>query len=93
MTRNGTLYRRNPLEIRESRQRSADGTVEILICRNPLEIRASRQSTISVTLRDADVVIPWKSGQVVRDRSFAQRECQDVVIPWKSGQVVRGQVG
>ncbi len=57
--------------------------------RNPLEIRASRQSELGVTSQRDWVVIPWKSGQVVRATRLTPPPSPYVVIPWKSGQVVR----
>ncbi len=40
-------------------------------------------------MKSLSVVIPWKSGQVVRAHSAGKRTDDPVVIPWKSGQVVR----
>ncbi len=58
---------RNPLEIRASGQ-SAEGSRPRPRGgrRNPLEIRASGQSLHPLLRQDLPVVIPWKSGQVVR---------------------------
>ncbi len=39
--------------------------------RNPLEIRASGQRALVAVLVALEVVIPWKSGQVVRESSMA----------------------
>ncbi len=79
------------MEIRESRQSWSSTPSTPPTCRNPLEIRASRQSlTRRAAAARCGVVIPWKSGQVVRAADWQLWFSVVVVIPWKSGQVVRG---